>query len=55
MLNRQELKEKLPTGYQKVVANKAGVTQALVSKYLNNKTDSEKVEMAVLETLAEIS
>lgn len=55
MINRKELKEKVPYGYGKKIAEKAGVSQKVVSDYLNGKINSEKVEIATLEILAEIS
>lgn len=53
-MNRKELKSKIPHGYSKVIAQKAGVTQKSVSMYLNDKLNSHKIEMATLEVLSEI-
>lgn len=55
MIDRNELKRKLPGGYQKEIAQRAGVSLAAVSRYLNNKNNNNKVEIAVLELLAELS
>lgn len=55
MLNREEIRLKVPHGYQHKIAEKAGTSQAAVSKYLKGKSNSEKIEMAVLEILAELS
>lgn len=53
-MNRAELKSKIPHGYSKVIAEKAGVNPKSVSMYLNGKINSHKIEMAALEVLAEI-
>lgn len=56
MIDRSTLREKIPHGYGKKIADKAGVTPRFVSKFLNDsKVNSFKVEMAALEVLAEIS
>jgi transcriptional regulator with XRE-family HTH domain len=55
MLNRKQLKSKIPFGYGKEIAKRAGVTQKHVSDYLNGRANSERVEMAVLEVLAELN
>jgi hypothetical protein len=54
MINNQELKEKLPHGFGKVVAEKAGVNEVSVSRFLNGKTNSWKIEKAALEVIAEL-
>jgi predicted transcriptional regulator len=54
MLNRKELREQVPHGHCKIIAKKAGVTQKSVSDYFATKNNSEKIEMAVLEVLAQI-
>ena len=54
MYINQKIKEKLPHGFGKVVAEKAGVTQQSVSKYLNGKVKSWKIEKAGLEVIAEL-
>ena len=56
MIDRKELKKKVPYGYGKLIATKAGVTPRYVSKFLNkSEVKSEKVEMTTLEVLAELS
>ncbi|WP_295714187.1 hypothetical protein [Mucilaginibacter sp.] len=54
MVYSQELKEKLPHGSGKVIAKIAGVNEQSVSKFLNGKTRSLKLEKAVLEFIAEL-
>lgn len=54
MYNNQELKKKLPHGIGKVIAERAGVTEQSVSKFLTGKTRSWKVEKAVLEIISEL-
>ena len=55
MIERSQIREKIPYGYCKVIAAKAGVTQRYVSKYLNDSSiNSKKVQMATLEVLEEI-
>jgi hypothetical protein len=56
MIDRIEIRKKIPYGYGKLIAKKAGVSTRFLSKYLNNsEVNSERVEMAVLETLADLS
>ena len=54
MINRELLKVELPHGYITIIAKKAGVSQPSVSRYLSGKLNSEKIENAVLATIAEI-
>lgn len=54
MYNSQELKEKIPHGFGKIVAEKAGVGEQSVSKFLNGKMRSWRIEKAVLEVIAEL-
>jgi transcriptional regulator with XRE-family HTH domain len=54
-MTRQELKAKIPHGYAKQIAKKAGVNRVTVSNWLNGKSDNVLVELAVLEVLAELS
>ena len=54
-MKRKELKEKVPYGYGKLIAKRAGTTEQVVSQFLNGKNDNVAVEMAVLEILAELS
>jgi len=55
MLTRKEIKKKLPHGYAKIVAERAGVSQRAVSLYLSGTHDSERIELAALQVLAELS
>lgn len=55
MIDRKELAEKVPYGYVQVIADRAGVSKRFVSKWMSNQANSEKVEMATLEVLAELS
>ncbi len=55
MLNRKELKEKVPHGYGKKIAERANVSLPSITKWFKGQLDSDKIEIAVLETLAEIS
>ena len=56
MIDRKELRKKLPRGYGQVVAKRAGVSERSVSYYFTNKTaNSEKIENVVLEVLSELS
>jgi DNA-binding LacI/PurR family transcriptional regulator len=54
MIYNKEIKEKLPHGFGKIVAEKAGVNEVSVSRFLNGKTNSWKVERAALEVIAEL-
>lgn len=54
-MERQELKAKVPHGYSKMIAKRAGVKEQAVSQFLNGKTDNVKIELATLEILAELS
>ena len=56
MLTRKQLKEKVPYGYCKVIADRAKVTKKQVSVFLNDENvKSNNIEMATLEVLAELS
>ena len=54
-MDRAQLKTLVPHGYGKVIAKKAGVSSMTVSKFLNGTNDNLRVEIAVLEILAELS
>ncbi|MBD1385724.1 LacI family DNA-binding transcriptional regulator [Mucilaginibacter rigui] len=54
-MERNELKAKIPHGYGKIIAERAGTTKQAVSQFLNGKSDNVNVEMATLEVLAEIN
>lgn len=51
----KELKSKIPHGYNKVIANRAGVSQTSVSKFLSGKFKSYRIEKAILEVLSELN
>lgn len=54
-MDLKELKSKIPHGYCKIIAERAGVTQHSVSKFLTGKFKSQRIENAALEVIAEIS
>jgi predicted transcriptional regulator len=54
MIDRTKLKDKIPHGYGKIIAKKAGVTAKAVSEYLNNRMNSERIELAALNVVAEL-
>lgn len=54
-MERKELKSKVPHGYGKIIAERAGVKEQTVSQFLNGKNDNSNVEIATLEVLAELS
>ena len=56
-MDRQELRSKMPYGFQKVIAERAGVSQKSVSFWFNGRTKryNGKIEMVVLQVAAEIS
>lgn len=51
----KELNSKIPYGYRKIIAGKAGVSINSVSKFLNGKTKSDKIERATLRVLVDLS
>ncbi len=55
MLNRKELRSKIPKGYCKIIADKAGVTTQTVSRYFSAKINSERVEISALEVIAQLA
>lgn len=55
MITRKELVDKIPYGYAKTIAKRAGVSKDFMSRWMAGKANSEKVEMATLEVLAELS
>lgn len=55
MMDRKELRKKLPHGYCKIIAERAGVNQTQVSNYFSGRGNSERVENATLEVLSEIT
>lgn len=55
MIDRQELRKKLPRGYGKKIALRIGVSEQSVSRYFSYRQNSERVENAVLDILVELS
>lgn len=56
MIDKKILRSKVPHGSFKEIAKRAGVTPKSVSEFFSGKTvHSEKIEMATLELLAEMS
>lgn len=55
-MDRQELRSKIPHGYGKIIAERAGVSERSVSLFLTGKTKrgSGKIEMAALQVAAEV-
>ncbi|WP_035565999.1 hypothetical protein [Hymenobacter sp. IS2118] len=53
MLNRQELRESLPYGALTEIANRAGVSPAMVTNWFRSHSNNLKVQQAALEILAE--
>ena len=54
-MSREELKSKVPHGFGKIIAEKAGVKEQAVSQFLKGKNDNVKIELVTLEVLAELS
>lgn len=54
MVDRIELRKKVPHGYCSIIAKKAGVSQTSVSAYFSGNMNSEKIEKAALVIAAEI-
>ncbi|MDB5029713.1 LacI family DNA-binding transcriptional regulator [Mucilaginibacter sp.] len=54
-MERNELKAKVPHGYGRVIAKKAGVTKQAVSQFLNGRNNNVAIELATLEVLADLS
>lgn len=55
MINRKELRKRIPRGYCYKIAEKAGVTAISVSKYFAGLHNSERIENAALEVIAELN
>ncbi|QTE39505.1 hypothetical protein J3L18_10750 [Mucilaginibacter gossypii] len=53
-MTREELKSKIPHGYAKMIAEKAGVNRVTVSNFLNGRNDNIMVELAALEVVADV-
>ena len=54
MINRKALREQVPHGYCKIIAEKAGVTTKSVSVYFSYQVNSERIENAALQVVAEL-
>ena len=55
MIDRNEVRKKVPYGYCKKIAIRAGGNPTQVSNYFSGKGNSERVENATLEILTELS
>lgn len=55
MIDRKELRKKLPYGYCKEIAKELGVTKGTISLYFRGKTNSARIENAVLKKVAELN
>lgn len=53
-MTREELKAKIPFGYGKKIAAELGVTPKTIYLFLNGKSNSYKVENAVLKAIGEL-
>ncbi|HCW05804.1 MAG TPA: hypothetical protein DGG95_00370 [Cytophagales bacterium] len=53
-MTRQEIRQQIPMGYCKVIAQRVGVTQKSVSHFMRGKTNSHRIEMAALELIVEL-
>lgn len=51
MIDRKELRKRLPRGYIKQIAKLAKVTPAAINLYFSNKNNSYVIERAVLDVL----
>ncbi|WP_149912724.1 hypothetical protein [Sphingobacterium cavernae] len=54
-MDRQELKAKLPHGYGRIIAKELGVTPKAVYDFLNGRTNSYKIERAVLRAVSKLT
>ena len=53
-MQREEIKAKIPHGYGKKIAERAGVDVVSVSRFINGHSNSIKIEMAALEVISEM-
>lgn len=53
-MKKVDYKELLPHGYQSLVAERAGVTRQVVSRFVNGRSTNIKVELAILDVLSEL-
>lgn len=54
MIDRKELKKKLPRGYCKKIAKAIGVTPQSISLYFAYKINSYRIEVSILKVLSRI-
>ena len=54
MIDRNYLKQQMPRGAGKLLAEKIGVTPKSISNYMTGKTNSGKIELAVLKFVGEL-
>jgi transcriptional regulator with XRE-family HTH domain len=54
MIDRNYLKKQMPHGSAKILAEKIGVTPKSISNYITGKSNSEKIELAVLQLVADL-
>lgn len=54
MVDRKELRKRLPRGYVKEVAKLAGVTPCAVAYYFSYKINSHIIERAVLDVVSKL-
>lgn len=53
-MDRQQLRKKIPQGYCKVLAERAGVSNVSVSKFFKGTNNSRKIEMVALKLALEL-
>jgi AcrR family transcriptional regulator len=53
-MERQDIKALLPHGSMQQIATRAGVSMATVTQWFTGRHNSERVQTAVLEVLAEV-
>jgi predicted transcriptional regulator len=54
-MNGKDLKNSIPTGYSKIIAQRASVSRRAVSLYLNGKMNSQRIEDCCIAVIKEIS
>jgi len=54
MIDRNYLKQEMPRGLGKILAQKLGVTPKSISNYLTGKTNSRRIEIGVLKLLGDL-
>ena len=53
-MTRQEIKELLPPGFAKVIAERSGFSKTYIYQWVQGKKESVKIEMEVMKYLADI-